>query len=60
MKEVVADSTSHLTDADRRAIATYLEAQAPVVNSVTDEPEPEDLPWYQRLWAWLVNLVSLS
>ena len=46
MKEVVADSTSHLTDADRRAIATYLEAQAPVVNSVTDEPEPEDLSWY--------------
>ncbi len=58
MKEVVADGTSHLTDADRQAIATYLKAQAPIVNSVTDDPE--DLPWYQRLWAWLVSLVSFT
>ena len=58
MKEVVADGTSHLTDADRQAIATYLKAQAPIVNSVTDDPE--DLPWYQRLWAWLVSLASFT
>ncbi len=58
MLEVVADGTSHLTDADRQAIATYLKAQATIVNSVTDEPE--DLPWYKRFWAWLLNLVSFT
>jgi mono/diheme cytochrome c family protein len=58
MNEVVVDGTSHLTDADRLAIATYLKAQAPIANSVTDEPEA--LPWYQRLWAWLVNLLSFT
>ena len=59
MKEVVADSTSHLTDEDRHAIASYLKAQRPIANSVTDEPD-EDLPWYERLWAWLVNLFSFA
>ena len=43
MKEVVADSTSHLTDADRQAIATYLKAQAPIVNSVTDDARGSSL-----------------
>jgi mono/diheme cytochrome c family protein len=60
MKEVVADGTKYLTDADREAIATYLKAQAPITHSVTDEPEAEERPWYMRLWAWLVGLVSFS
>ncbi|MBV9054120.1 MAG: hypothetical protein JO196_17140, partial [Hyphomicrobiales bacterium] len=57
--EVVSDSTSQLTDADRHAIAIYLKAQTPIVNSVTDEPD-EELPWYKRFWAWLVNLLSFT
>jgi len=59
MREVVSDSTSQLTDADRHAIAIYLKAQKPIVNSVTDEPD-EELPWYKRFWAWLVNLLSFT
>jgi mono/diheme cytochrome c family protein len=58
MLEVVADGTSHLTDADRQAIASYLKAQSPIMNSVMDEPE--DIPWYKRIWAWLVSLVSFT
>ncbi|MBV9567499.1 MAG: cytochrome c [Hyphomicrobiales bacterium] len=59
MKEVVADSTSRLTDEDRQAIATYLKAQRPIANSVTEEPD-EDVAWYKRFWAWLVNLLSFT
>jgi len=58
MQEVVADGTSHLTDADREAIARYLKTQVPIANSVTDDRE--DLPWYKRIWAWLVNVVSFT
>jgi mono/diheme cytochrome c family protein len=58
MKEVVADDTRFLTDQDREAIARYLKAQRPIVNKVSATGEGEVLPWYQRLWNWLVSLVS--
>jgi mono/diheme cytochrome c family protein len=57
MREVVADGTKYLTDEDRSAIASYLRAQKPIENKIA-APAP-DLPWYRRLWDFLVGLVSL-
>ena len=37
MAEVVEDATSHLTEADRRAIALYLLSLPPIYNKVDAE-----------------------
>lgn len=41
MSEVVDESTSHLTDADRRAIAVYLKSLPPIHHVVAREEAPE-------------------
>jgi len=40
--EVIDEGTSHLTEADRAAIANYLQSLPPVVNQVSDEAEEDD------------------
>jgi mono/diheme cytochrome c family protein len=58
MKEVVADSTKFLTDEDREAIVRYLKAQRPIVNKISATSEGEALPWYQKLWNFILALFA--
>jgi mono/diheme cytochrome c family protein len=59
MRDVVADGTKYLTNADRAAIASYLMAQRPIVNAVNAAAR-DNRPWYRRFWHWLVSLMSFS
>jgi mono/diheme cytochrome c family protein len=59
MREVVADGTSFLTDVDRLAIASYLQAQKPISNTISAAAR-DGRPWYRRLWDWLMSLIGVS
>lgn len=57
MREVVNDGTKYLTDADRTAIARYLQAQKPIAQEISVAAR-DNRACYRSMWDWVMGVLG--